>query len=216
MRLTKWEHACMVLEIANERLVIDPGSLTSPVDGMENVKTVVITHEHADHWTPQQLARIIDTNPDVRILGTEATAAAALHADIATPVEVVHAGDRVVIGPFGLEFVGGEHAIIHSSIPRIHNVGVLVNEQFYYPGDSFALPGKQIDVLAAPASAPWMKMSETMDFILEVKPRLVVQAHEMVNSQYGNDLMTARMQWSAEQVGGEHRWLQPGDSIDIA
>ena len=215
MKLTKWEHACMILEIAGERLVIDPGSLTSPVEGVSAVHAIVITHEHADHWTPQQLTRIIDRNPQVRILGTEATAAAVLAAGIATPVEVVHAGDELVIGPFGLRFVGGAHAIIHSSIPQIHNVGVLVNDQFYYPGDSFALPGVPVQVLAAPARAPWMKMSETMDFILAVRPQLVIQAHEMVNSQYGNDLMTARMQWCAEQVGGSHQWLQPGDSIDI-
>lgn len=205
----------MVLELGGERLVIDPGSLTSPVEGLANVRAVVITHEHADHWTPEQLSRIVKSNPNVRILGTEATASAALHADVATPIEIVHAGDEVEVGPFSLRFVGGEHAEIHSSIPRIHNVGVLVNGRFYYPGDSFAEPDVPVAVLAAPASAPWMKMSETMDFILRVRPELVVQAHEGVNSQYGNDLMTARMQWCAEQVGGRHVWLQPGETIGL-
>ncbi|MFM6974303.1 MAG: MBL fold metallo-hydrolase [Agromyces sp.] len=215
MKLTKWEHACMVCEVETERLVIDPGAFTSPLEGLTNVRGIVITHEHWDHWTPEQLGRIVALNPNVRVFGTAATADAAREKGVEVPIDVVHAGDSIELGPFRLRFFGGRHAIIHSSIPQIDNVGVMVNDTLYYPGDSFALPGVEVPVLAAPASAPWMKSAETMDFILEVKPRIVIQAHEMVNSQLGNDMMTARMTWCAEQVSGSHRWLAPGESIDL-
>jgi hypothetical protein len=39
-----------------------------------------------------------------------------------------------------MTFHGGRHSVIHSSIPVIDNVGVLVNDAFYYPGDSYAVP----------------------------------------------------------------------------
>ncbi|MFP3381565.1 hypothetical protein SB767_35190, partial [Bacillus sp. SIMBA_069] len=76
-------------------------------------------------------------------------------------ITVVHPGDSVEAGPFSLRFFGGRHAVIHESIPVVDNVGVLVNDTLYYAGDSFSIPeGVEVDVLAAPAGAPWMKIAE--------------------------------------------------------
>ncbi|WP_343861781.1 MBL fold metallo-hydrolase, partial [Frigoribacterium faeni] len=55
MRLTKLEHACLIIEKDGRRLVVDPGSFTSPLMDLQDVDAIVITHEHADHWTPDQL-----------------------------------------------------------------------------------------------------------------------------------------------------------------
>ena len=96
MKLTKYEHACLILEKAGSTLVIDPGSFTMPLADLDNVVGIVITHEHADHWTPEQLARLLDRNPEARILGPAGVAAAATEAT----VEVVAAGDEVEVGPF--------------------------------------------------------------------------------------------------------------------
>lgn len=205
----------MVFEMDGARLVLDPGSFTSPVDGLTDVVAVVITHEHADHWTPEQLARIIALNPDVRLFGTAATVEQAREQGVSTPIEPVAPGDVVTVGPFTLRFVGGRHAIIHSSIPQIDNVGVFINDTLYYPGDSFFVPDFTVPVLAAPASAPWMKTAETMDFILEIAPKRCLQSHEMVNSQIGNGMAKARMTWATEQGGGTFTWLEPGDSLEL-
>ncbi|MGO7984029.1 hypothetical protein ACC691_40010, partial [Rhizobium johnstonii] len=75
-------------------------------------------------------------------------------------IETVSAGDEVTVGAFTLRFFGGRHAVIHSSIPIVDNVGVLVNDTLYYAGDSFTIPdGVDVQVLAAPAGAPWMKLA---------------------------------------------------------
>ncbi|MGC5075433.1 hypothetical protein, partial [Escherichia coli] len=67
----------------------------------------------------------------------------------------VHPGDTLDLGPFHLEFFGGKHAEIHSSIPIVDNVGVLVNDAFFYPGDSYTVPkGAHVALLAAPVGAP--------------------------------------------------------------
>lgn len=205
----------MVFERGDDRLVVDPGSFTSPVDGITNVVAVVITHEHADHWTPDQLERILTLNPAARVFGTEATVANAAAAYVSAPVETVRPGDEIAVGEFTLKFFGGRHAIIHASIPQIDNVGVLINNTLYYPGDSFFVPDVPVPVLAAPASAPWMKTAETMDFIMAVAPKRAIQSHEMVNSRIGNDMAHARMKWATEQGGGEFTWLEPGESIEL-
>jgi L-ascorbate metabolism protein UlaG (beta-lactamase superfamily) len=212
MKLTKHEHANLVLDKGNETLVIDPGAFTTPLTDLRNVVGIVITHEHPDHWTPEQLRRIVDTNPDVRIFGPAGVVAAA--SDFA--VELVAAGDTVEVGAFTLRFFGEKHAVIHSSIPVIDNVGVLVNDTLYYAGDSFTIPeGVAVDTLAAPAGAPWMKVSDVMDYVLAVAPKHVFPTHEMVLSRAGKDMSNARLTWAVEQGGGDFHALEPGDTLDL-
>lgn len=211
MRVTKFEHATVTLVEAGKTLVIDPGSYTAPLGTLENVVAIVITHEHPDHWTPDHLDRILQTFPGIPIFGPEGVAKAAAGYDIS----VVHAGDTETVEPFHLEFFGGRHAVIHESIPVIDNVGVLVNGDFYYPGDSFAVPeGRSVALLAAPVGAPWLKIGEAMDFMLAVAPRRAFGTHDMTLSVVGRDSGRARLRWAVEQHGGELLLLDPGDSTD--
>ncbi|WP_100810546.1 MBL fold metallo-hydrolase [Microbacterium sp. BR1] len=212
MRLTKNEHAALLLEEAGRSLVIDPGSLSTPFPDLTGVVAVVLTHEHPDHWTPEQLDRIRKSSPGVPIYGPEGVASAAPDYDIT----VIGPGDTVVIEPFTLRFFGGAHEIIHSSIPQIQNVGVLVNDVFYYPGDSYAVPeGVDVKVLAAPLGAPWLKIADAIDFVLAVKPRRAFGTHDMTLSVVGRDMHRARLQWATAQGGGEFLLVEPGESIDI-
>lgn len=212
MRLTKFEHAALLLEDSGKKLFVDPGSFTTPLTDTANTVAVVITHEHADHWTPEQLKRVLDLSPEAQIFAPEGVARAAVDFDIT----VVHAGDSVEAGPFTLRFFGGTHAVIHSSIPTVDNLGVLINDQLYYAGDSFTIPeGVEVDVLAAPAGAPWMKVAEVMDYVLAVKPKRSFPTHEMVLARAGKDMSNARIAWATEQNGGEHFPLEPGDTLDL-
>ncbi|MET0974501.1 MAG: MBL fold metallo-hydrolase [Leifsonia sp.] len=212
MRLTKLEHAALVLDQNGDRLYIDPGSFTTAITESVGTVAVVITHEHADHWTPEQLKRIRDDNPDVRFFGPAGVVAAATD----FPVEPVGDGDEITVGAFTLRFFGGKHALIHSSIPVVDNVGVLVNDTLYYAGDSFTVPtGVAVDTLAVPAGGPWMKIAEAMDYVMAVAPRHAFPTHEMVLSRAGKDLSNARLGWATEQGGGEYTALEPNESIDL-
>lgn len=212
MKLTKLEHAALILEDDGKKLFVDPGSFTTPITDATNTIAIVITHEHADHWTPQQLERILEDSPEAVIYGPEGVAKAATDFD----VTVVHPGDAIEAGPFSLRFFGGKHAVIHSSIPIVDNVGVIVNDSLVYPGDSFAAPDlADIDVLAVPSSAPWLKASEFIDYVLGLKPKHAFSTHEMVSSVIGKQMADGRIQWATEQGGGTFIPLQPGDSYEI-
>lgn len=214
MRVTKLEHAALVVEHSGNRLFIDPGKFTTPITEAAGALAVVVTHQHDDHWTPEQIGRIRDRNPEARVFGPEGMATAAARAGV--DVERVAPGDEIEVGPFRLRFFGGRHAVIHSSIPVIDNVGVLVNDSLYYAGDSFAVPeGVEVGALAAPAGAPWMKIAESMDYVMAVKPRRAFPTHEMVLSRAGKDLSNARLAWATEQGGGEYLPLEPGESFDL-
>ncbi|MEV5071341.1 MBL fold metallo-hydrolase [Microbacterium sp. LMI12-1-1.1] len=212
MRVTKFEHATLTLFNAGKTLVVDPGSFTAPLGELESVVAIVITHEHADHWTSDHLDRILGTFPGIPVYGPEGVAKAAAEYDIT----VAHPGDVVEVEPFRLEFFGGRHALIHESVPVVDNVGVLVNDEFYYPGDSYAVPeGREVKLLAAPVGAPWLKIGEAMDFVLAVAPRRVFGTHDLTLSVAGRDTGRLRLGWAAEQHGGELVNLEPGDSTDV-
>ena len=212
MRVTKFEHATLTLIDAGKTLVIDPGSFTAPLIDLAGTVAVVITHEHPDHWTPDHLDRIRKAVPDVPIYGPEGAARAAAGYDVIA----VQPGDTVDVDPFRLEFFGGKHAVIHETIPVVDNVGVLVNDVFYYPGDSYAVPkGADVKLLAAPVGAPWLKIGEAMDFVLAVAPRQAFGTHDMTLSVIGRDMGRVRLRWAVEQDGGEFLALDPGESADI-
>ncbi|RFA08507.1 MBL fold metallo-hydrolase [Subtercola boreus] len=211
MRLTKLEHATLVLEKSGRRLVVDPGGFTAPLADASNTVAIVITHEHGDHWSPDQLNRILSLNPGIPVFAPSGVAAAATDFDIT----VVKAGDEVTVEPFTLRFFGEKHAVIHETLPVVDNVGVLINDTLYYPGDSYTVPGVDVDVLAAPIGAPWLKIGDAMDFVLEVAPKRAFPTHEMTLSAAGKGIGGERLQWATEQGGGEYFPLTPGDTLDL-
>ncbi|WIB76261.1 MBL fold metallo-hydrolase [Curtobacterium sp. MCPF17_002] len=221
MEVTKLEHACQILTEGDARLVIDPGNFTRPVDAT-GVVAVVITHEHPDHVTPEQLSRILDRNPGAVVIGpagVAATLAAALaeangDTTAGIVVDVVTDGDRRTVGPFDLTFHGTRHNVIHSSIPVVDNTGVLVNGVLFYPGDSYTDPGVPVEVLAAPVGAPWLKVAEMMDYVAAVAPRRAYPVHEATLSDIGYGMHTGRLR-EAVEPGGSLVVLAPGESLTV-
>lgn len=211
MRITKFEHACMVVEKDEARLVIDPGNFTAPLADLSDIVAVVITHEHGDHWDAGHLDRILEANPGIPLFGPAGVADAA----DAYPIEVVSPGDEVDAAPFELRFYGGRHAVIHESIPVVDNVGVLVDGVFAYSGDSYSVPPVPVNVLAVPTGAPWLKIGEAMDYVDAVKPQRAFGVHDLTLSAVGLNMAHARLGNVTRRAGGEYFELEPGESIEV-
>ena len=212
MKITKYEQSCLDVTAGSSRLIIDPGSFLATIPDATGIDAIVFTHEHTDHFSPDRVRDLLDSSPDARLFGPSGVANVASAAEIT--VEVVHAGDTVEVGDLSLAFFGGVHNEIHSSIPLIDNLGVLVDGRLYYGGDSYSVPDVAVEILAAPVGAPWLKIGEAMDYVLAVAPRLAFPVHDMTLSVAGKELGNARLQWATEQGGGTYQVLEPGESID--
>ncbi len=210
MKITKYEHACVVIEEQDKKLVIDPGSWTEDFGGTDNISAVVITHVHMDHFNPANVAAIVKANPNVQLYGTEEVA----HELADFQINTVTGGQSVTTGPFSLQFFGGLHAEIHPSMPRNQNVGVFVNDTFYYPGDSFTAPGLPVKTLALPVSAPWLKASEMMDFFNEIKPQVCFPTHNAILSEKGQGILDNFGNKLCDASGATYYSLKPGESIE--
>jgi L-ascorbate metabolism protein UlaG (beta-lactamase superfamily) len=94
--------------------------------------------------------------------------------------QVVHHGDQLDLGvPVGV--YGREHAVIHPDLPNVLNVGYLIGNRFFYAGDAFTVPGMPVEIVAVPVGAPWMRMSESVDWLRSLRPRVAIPVHD-----YGN------------------------------
>ena len=196
MNVTKYEHACFTVEKDDQVLVVDPGSFTTDFIAPEGVIAIIITHEHADHFDAELISAIIDKNPEAVIIG-DASITNQIEAFETRPVT---AGETLEVGPFHLEFFGGKHASIHDSLPTPPNLGVMVDELLYYPGDSFYVPeDHSVDTLALPVAAPWLKISEAMDFLAAIHPRVAFPTHDAILSNTGKGLVDRMIGTVAEQ-----------------
>ena len=209
MKITKFEHACFVVEQDGQSLIVDPGGYTTDLVIPKVVVAVMITHEHPDHLDKNLLRAVTDKNPEAVVIA---------HPSITEQLgdfktQAVVANEGIKVGNFELEFYGGEHAVIAPDWPTIPNLGVLINERLYYPGDSFAVPDRDVQVLALPVSAPWLKISETMEFLRAVKPQLAFPTHDAILSEAGKGLPNRMLPPVAEQVGTTYQRLT--EPLDI-
>lgn len=203
MKLMKYEHACFTVEKDHRLLVVDPGSYSGDFIAPEHVAVIVITHQHQDHFDPDVLVAIYNKNPESLLLADQSII------DLMPDHrgQAVRAGERISVEGFDLEFFGGSHALIHESIPASSNIGVMINDLLYYPGDSLTIPDKPVDTLAVPAAAPWLRIGEAIDFLLAIKPRLAFPTHDAILSEIGQDLSDTLLGKTAQSAGIEYRRL---------
>jgi L-ascorbate metabolism protein UlaG (beta-lactamase superfamily) len=203
MKITKFEHACFTVEENDQSLIVDPGGYTTDLAIPKNVVGIIITHEHRDHFNKELLQKIVAENPNA-IIYTNQNIVSQL-AGFTT--QTVTANEGIKIGDFHVEFFGGHHAMIFAGKEEVINLGVMINGHLYYPGDSFYVPDVEVKVLALPVSAPWLKISEVIDFLTSVKPQLAFPTHDAILSDIGKALPDRILPPIAEKVGTKYQRL---------
>lgn len=212
--LTVWGHAGVRLERAGQVLVLDPGAYTD-VAVLNGAQAVLITHEHADHVVPEQLAEAVGADPGLQVwapssIGEQLTAAGA-------PAERIHgveSGDSFTAAGFDVQVLGGRHAVIHPDLPPAANVAYLIDGGLLHPGDAFTpVPEGSVHTLLLPVAGPWMKLAEAVDYLRQVAPQLVVPIHDAVLSDVGKSMIDRMIGGLAGDV--EYRRSPAGEGLQL-
>lgn len=182
MKITKFGHACLLVEDGDARLLLDPGAFSTGFEELTGLTGILVTHQHADHLDPDRLPALLERNPRAALHTDEATAEQL--AGRGLTATAVHAGDVLDLGA-RVRVVGRDHAQIHPDVPIVPNVCYLVAERFFHPGDSLTVPDAEVEVLAVPAAAPWLKSAEAVDYLRAVRPRVAVPIHDGVIAARG-------------------------------
>ena len=212
IRLTRWGHACIRLDRDADHLVIDPGVFSVLPDALDGVEAVLVTHEHPDHVATEPLAEAVRAGCRCGRRSRSSTPWSTAGAP-ADRVHAVRAGETFTAGGFDVAALGEWHAVVHQDVPRIHNVGYLV-EGVLHPGDAYVDPaGAQVDVLCTPLGAPWLKLGEVVDYVRSVGPGRIVVVHDALLSAIGQGMaigLLGRLGGAGEPIS-----LDPGEGIDL-
>jgi len=184
MRITKFGHACVRLGHEGHAVVLDPGMFTDP-EAVDGATAVLVTHEHADHLHVDHLRA---TDAPIWTIAAVARAIAEQAPDLTERVTVVAPGEQFDAAGVSVTAVGEQHAVIHPAYDRITNSGYVVelgDRSVFHPGDALTGPGRAVDVLLAPVSAPWLKVGEAIDFAREVGAPTNLAIHDRVYSEAG-------------------------------
>ncbi len=184
MQLTHFGHSCLLASFPDAdggrdtSVLFDPGNFSHGFEGITGLSAILITHQHPDHADTARLPALLDANPQAALYADPMTAA-----QLGAPWKAVNVGDAFSVGHLSVRGVGGKHAVIHPDLPVIDNISYLIGDgdhavRLMHPGDALFNPGEPVDVLATPAAAPWMKISEAVDYLRAVAPTRAVPIHQ--------------------------------------
>ena len=212
MELIKHGHACVVLCEGDRRLVLDPGAFTEE-SALDGATAVLITHEHPDHFVPDRLRAAMDADPALEVW-TNSSVAAQLEG-VSSRVHVVGQGNAVTVAGFEVHVHGELHAQIHPDIPRIPNIGFLIDGLVFHPGDALTVPDEPVATLLLPVHAPWSKLAEVIDYVREVHADQADAVHDGLLNDTGLGGVARLLGEGGPGTPTPYSRLAPGDSVEL-
>ncbi|MDO8429507.1 MAG: MBL fold metallo-hydrolase [Candidatus Daviesbacteria bacterium] len=176
MEIHKLGHCCLKIEEQGVVILTDPGAWTTLPEMAEGVDVVLITHEHLDHLHIPSLKQVLVQSPKALVI-TNSSVGKILNQEGIKHELLADNQNRTINGVL-LEGFGDKHAQIYPSVSPVENTGYLIANRFFYPGDAFYNPGKQVEILALPVSGPWMKLAEAIDFAKKLAPKFCFPVHD--------------------------------------
>ena len=176
MKITKFAHSCLLVEEGSVRILTDPGNYSTKQNDVKNIDAVLVTHEHPDHCDPSSLKAILANSPNVRILTNKGVGALLDKEGIS--YSLLERGQSLDVKGVKIETYGEKHAMMYPTWPIVDNTGYLIAGKLFHPGDSFTVPSKKVELLALPVAAPWLKLSEYIDYVKAVKPKTCFPVHD--------------------------------------
>ena len=189
MRITHLGHACLLVEMADTRLLVDPGTFADDLRDVRDLSAVLVTHQHPDHLDPERLPALVAANPrgGGAVRPGQRRRAGRPRGRGARPRRVATTVGAVTVTPFGRQ-----HALIHDDIPRIPNVGVRLDAEgepsFFHPGDALDAEPGEVDVLAFPLQAPWQRSRDMTAFLRRLAAPHAVPVHDGLLQARGRGL----------------------------
>ncbi|MFD3402827.1 MBL fold metallo-hydrolase [Kribbella sp. NPDC058693] len=205
MKLTKFAHACVRLEKDGKVLLIDPGSFSEDA-AFEKADAILVTHEHQDHLDVDRVAAL-----DVPVY-TNAGVAAQLTA-LGERVHVVEGGQSFEAAGFSVSAYGKDHAVIlpEWGVP-CENIGFLVDDAVYHPGDSFTQPDRAVHTNLVPISGPWFALPPAVEYARSIKAQQTIGIHDALLSPIGQSMFSRFLNADDRPYLG----LAPGESTELS
>ena len=205
MKLTKFVHACVLVEDERHTALFDPGDF-SWASGLFNISQlnrldkIIITHEHSDHFSLDFVKALVAKFPDVSISTTQEVI------DQLQKVGIKKASDKS-------DKLTDIKYLAHESMeplapPPCQNVRVHYKGKVTHPGDSHHLEDTK-DILLLPVAGPWGATIESLRMADKLTPKTIVPIHDwMWNDDWRNTMYGRFKQFFKER---QVRFIKPKD-----
>ncbi|NVM56763.1 MAG: MBL fold metallo-hydrolase [Desulfobacterales bacterium] len=166
-------HDGFLIKGDGKSIVIDPFE----VKECEPADIILVTHEHYDHCSPQDVKKI---QKDSTVIVTEAGSAKKLSGD----VRVVRPGDKLTVLGIPIEAVPAYNTNKHFHPKDNGWLGFMITVdgvRIYHAGDTDLIPEMgtlQVDIALLPVSGTYvMTAEEAVEAARTIKPKLVIPMH---------------------------------------
>lgn len=193
MKLTKYVHACLLIETDQQTILCDPGEFSwksglFSLDSLQKLDSIVITHEHFDHFDTEFVHAVIQKFPEVCVVSTPPV------------LEQLHARG---LGDFS-------HCVSNEAVQALHvthesmdpltpgespceNMGFNLLQVLTHPGDSLKLTDTK-PILALPLAGPWESAIEAIRLAMRLRPQYIIPIHDWMWNEQWRDTMYRRLE----------------------
>ena len=209
MKISKHTHSCLLVEDNGKVALVDPGEYTAQagtldVSKMEKLDYIVITHEHQDHMYIPLIKEVMEKFPNAQIMSNSSVKTKLGEVGLS----VITESNRDII----LEETAHEEVFDVPSM--VANVLVRIFGKLTHPGDSLQL-NSTTDVLAIPLQGPWGHVTQAMEKVIQLKPKIVVPIHDWHWREEARSNILQRIPRYLEQHGIQFYSLEDGEVVEI-
>lgn len=175
MKLTKFVHACVLVEDEEHFALFDPGNYSwesglFPLNRLAKLDYVIITHEHADHYSKPFVEALAQKFPEATFFSTQEVVSRLKQSGVTKALSLSH--EDVT-----LKALEHESAAPLAPLPMCQNVAVIYKNKISHPGDSHHLTETK-DILFLPIDAPWGSTVDAVRLADHLKPKVIVPVHD--------------------------------------
>jgi L-ascorbate metabolism protein UlaG (beta-lactamase superfamily) len=175
MKLTKFSHACVLVEDDTHTTLFDPGEFAwesglFKLDTLSKLDYVLITHEHFDHCHQPFVAALIQKFPAAQFISTP---------EVAEQLKQWGAKKVATESDEHVQVTPHEHASMAplAPTPPCQNVRFDYKGAITHPGDSIQFDDSK-GILFLPLAGPWEAPIEAVRLGEQLKPKVIVPIHD--------------------------------------
>lgn len=207
MKITKYNHSCLLVEENGKVVLIDPGNYSVevlPVNNLQQLDYILITHDHQDHFDKELVLSLAKKFPQVKIISTQSV----VDQLAADGISATTQGDEnIAVQPVPHEKVWG--------FPKMcDNIMVTVFGRLSHPGDSHTFTTNS-EILALPVAAPWGSTTRAVEIAEELKPKIIIPIHD---AMLKDSARQGTYQWVGnylKQKGIDFKPVETGISVEV-
>jgi len=203
MKLTRHFQSCLLVEVNDARILIDPSGFDKDTD-FGKLDAVFYTHEHSDHFDPDMAQDFVEQGEAP--VYCNASTAKLVKASVTTTED----GREYDVNGVKIKAIQLPHCLMTDGSPGPQNTGYLVNGELFHPGDGKELASLTVKILAVPLSGPDISPHDAFMFGRQVKAEDLVPIH--YDYLGGNTDFFAT---TAEKNGMKVHALKQGESVEL-